>query len=124
MKDAAAEQVNVVSNLKPLLSIFFSGQSKKEGHLVLCPMNQIFFHTNLMLERVFPSVHTGFPWWHNDNIYNMEHYLLHLISVSLWSSSSSLVCDGGNILAEGSRFLSNEETIVMTSFVSQNIKSL
>jgi glucuronate isomerase len=57
-----------------------------------------------MLERVFPQVHTGFPWWQNDNIYNMEHYLLHLISASLWSSSGGPVCDGRKILSEGSRF--------------------
>jgi glucuronate isomerase len=57
-----------------------------------------------MLERVFPRVHTGFPWWQNDNIYNMEHYLLHLISASLWSSSGGPVCDGRKILSEGSRF--------------------
>ena len=102
--DVAAEQVDVVSNLKPLLGKFFSGKNENEGHLVLYPLNQVFFHTNLMLERVFPRVHTGFPWWQNDNIYNMEHYLLHLISASLWSSSAGPVCDGRKILSEGSRF--------------------
>lgn len=102
--DVAAGHVNIVDHLKPLLSKFFSGQNKKEGHLVLYPMNQIFFHTNLMLERVFPHVHTGFPWWHNDNIYTMEHYLSHQISASLWSSSAGPVCDGRKILSEGSRF--------------------
>jgi glucuronate isomerase len=102
--DVTAEHIDVVANLKPLLSRFFSGKSGKEGHLVLYSMNQIFFHTNLMLERVFPRVHTGFPWWQNDNIYTMEHYLLHLISASLWSSSAGPVCDGRKILSEGSRF--------------------
>ena len=62
MKDTAAEQVNVVANLKSLLSKFFSGQSKKGGHLALYPMDQIFFHTNLMLGRFFPSVHTRVSW--------------------------------------------------------------
>ena len=102
--DVATEQVNVVSNLKPLLGKFFSGKNGNEEHLVLYPLNQVFFHTNLMLERVFPRVHTGFPWWQNDNIYNMEHYLLHLISASIWSSSGGPVCDGRKILSEGSRF--------------------
>jgi len=102
--DVASEQVNIVSNIKPLLSRFFSGRNEKEGHLVLYPMNQVFFPTNLMLERAFPRVHTGFPWWQNDNIYTMEHYLLHLISASLWSSSAGPVCDGRKILSEGSRF--------------------
>ncbi len=102
--DVASEHVTVVSNLKPLLSKFFSGKNEKEGHLVLYSMNQLHFHTNLMLERAFPSVHTGFPWWQNDNIYTMENYLLHLISASLWSSSAGPVCDGRKILSEGSRF--------------------
>ena len=102
--DVAAEYTNVVENLNPLLSKFFSGKTESEEHLVLYSMNQIFFHTNLMLERAFPNVHTGFPWWQNDNIYNMEHYLLHLISASLWSSSAGPVCDGRKVLSEGSRF--------------------
>lgn len=102
--DVAAEHTNVVDNILPLLSKFFSGRTKEEGRLVLYPMNQTFFHTNLMLERAFPNVHTGFPWWQNDNIYNMEQYLYHLISASLWSSSAGPVCDGRKILSEGSRF--------------------
>ena len=102
--DVAAEYTNVVENLQPLLSKFFSGKEEKQGHLVLYSMNQVFFPTNLMLERAFPNVHTGFPWWQNDNIYNMEQYLLQLISASLWSSSAGPVCDGRKILSEGSRF--------------------
>ncbi|MBP8717703.1 MAG: glucuronate isomerase [Candidatus Atribacteria bacterium] len=102
--DVAADHINVVENLRPLLSKFFSGKDENEGHLVLYSMNQTFFPTNLMLERAFPRVHTGFPWWQNDNIYIMEDCLLHLISASLWSSSAGPVCDGRKILSEGSRF--------------------
>jgi len=67
-------------------------------------MNQIFAHTNLMLERAFPNVHSGFPWWHNDSPYIMEQYLLHTANSSLLTSSGGPVCDGRKILSEGSRF--------------------
>lgn len=102
--DVAAENVNIVANLKPLLSRFFSGESDKQAHLILYPMNQLFAHTNLMLGRAFPNVHSGFPWWHNDAPYAMEHYLLHIAGSSLLTSSAGPVCDGRKILSEGSRF--------------------
>ena len=102
--DVAAENVNIVENLKPLLSRFFSGESDKQAHLVLYPMNQIFAHTNLSLERAFPNVHSGFPWWHNDAPYVMEGYLLHIAGSSLLLSSAGPVCDGRKIFSEGSRF--------------------
>lgn len=102
--DVAAENVNIVENLKPLLSRFFSGESDKQSHLVLYPMNQIFTHTNLALERAFPNVHSGFPWWHNDAPYIMEGYLLHIAGSSLLTSSAGPVCDGRKIFSEGSRF--------------------
>jgi len=102
--DVASENVNIVENLKPLLSRFFSGESNDQTHLILYPMNQIFAHTNLMLERAFPNVHSGFPWWHNDAPYVMEHYLLHTAGSSLLTSSAGPVCDGRKILSEGSRF--------------------
>ena len=102
--DVAAENVNVVENLKPLLTRFFSGESEKQAHLILYPMNQVFAHTNLMLERAFPNVHCGFPWWHNDAPYIMEQYLLHMAGSSALTSSGGPVCDGRKILSEGSRF--------------------
>ncbi len=102
--DVAAENVNIVENLEPLLSRFFSGESDKQAHLVLYPMNQILAHTNLTLERAFPNVHSGFPWWHNDAPYVMEHYLLHIAGSSLLTSSAGPVCDGRKIFSEGSRF--------------------
>ena len=102
--DIAAENVNIVENLKPLLSRFFSGESDNQAHLILYPMNQIFAHTNLTLERAFPNVHSGFPWWHNDAPYVMEQYLLHTVGSSLLTSSACPVCDGRKILSEGSRF--------------------
>jgi len=102
--DVAAENVNIVENLRPLLSRFFSGESEDQGHLILYPMNQTFAHTNLMLERAFPNVHSGFPWWHNDAPYIMEQYLLHIAGSSLLTSSGGPVCDGRKVLSEGSRF--------------------
>ena len=102
--DVSAENVNIVENLQPLLSRFFSGESDSQGQLILYPMNQIFAHTNLMLERVFPNVHSGFPWWHNDSPYVMEQYLLHTANSSLLTSSGGPVCDGRKILSEESRF--------------------
>ncbi|MEA3453479.1 MAG: glucuronate isomerase [Candidatus Caldatribacteriota bacterium] len=102
--DVSAESVNIVDNLQPLLSRFFSGEDKNQSHLILYPMNQIFAHTNVMLERAFPNVHSGFPWWHNDSPYVMEQYLLHTASSSLLTSSGGPVCDGRKILSEGSRF--------------------
>ena len=102
--DISAENVNIVENIIPLLSRFFSGESENQGHLILYPMNQIFAHTNLMLERAFPNVHSGFPWWHNDSPYTMEQYLLHTANSSLLTSSGGPVCDGRKILSEGSRF--------------------
>jgi len=102
--DISAENVNIVENILPLLSRFFNGEDKNQGHLIIYPMNQIFAHTNIMLERAFPNVHSGFPWWHNDNPYVMEQYLLHLAGTSLLASSGGPVCDGRKILSEGSRF--------------------
>ena len=102
--DISADSVNVVENLQPLLSKFFSGENFNQSHLILYPMNQIFAHTNLMLERAFPNVHSGFPWWHNDSPYVMEQYLLHIAGSSLLTSSGGPVCDGRKILSEGSRF--------------------
>ncbi len=67
-------------------------------------MNQTYGHVNLMLERAFPNVHGGFPWWHNDTPAGMEHYLLHTAGASLLTSSGGPVCDGRKILSEGSRF--------------------
>jgi len=102
--DISAENVNIVENLQPLLERFFSGEDKNQSHLILYPMNQVFAHTNLMLERAFPNVHSGFPWWQNDTPYIMEQYLLHLAGASLLTSSGGPVCDGRKILSEGSRF--------------------
>jgi glucuronate isomerase len=102
--DISAENVNIVENILPLLSRFFSGENKNQGHLILYPMNQIFAHTNLMLERAFPNVHSGFPWWQNDSPYVMEQYLLHTANSSLLATSGGPVCDGRKILSEGSRF--------------------
>jgi len=102
--DIALETVNIVENLTPLLSRFFSGKDRKQSHLILYPMNQNFAHVNIMLERTFPNVHAGFPWWHNDTPYVMEHYLLHTAGASLLTSSGGPVCDGRKILSEGSRF--------------------
>jgi len=102
--DISGDRINIVENLQPLLSRFFSGESENQGHLILYPMNQIFAHTNLMLERAFTNVHSGFPWWHNDSPYIMEQYLLHTANSSLLTSSGGPVCDGRKILSEGSRF--------------------
>jgi len=102
--DISADSVNIIENLQPLLSRFFSGENENQSHLILYPMNQIFAHTNLMLERAFPNVHSGFPWWHNDSPYIMEQYLLHTANSSLLTSSGGPVCDGRKILSEGSRF--------------------
>ncbi|MBU4602793.1 glucuronate isomerase [bacterium] len=102
--DVSAESVNIIENLLPLLSKFFSGEGENQGHLILYPMNQIFAHTNVMLERAFPYVHSGFPWWHNDSPYVMEQYLLHTANSSLLTSSGGPVCDGRKILSEESRF--------------------
>ncbi len=102
--DISADSVNIIENLQPLLSRFFSGENSNQSHLILYPMNQIFAHTNLMLERAFPNVHSGFPWWHNDSPYMMEQYLLHTAGSSLLASSGGPVCDGRKILSEGSRF--------------------
>ena len=102
--DISGDNVNIVENLTPLLSRFFSGENVNQGHLILYPMNQVFAHTNIMLERVFPNVHSGFPWWHNDSPYVIEHYLLHAAGSFLLTSSGGPVCDGRKILSEGSRF--------------------
>jgi len=102
--DISAESVNIVESLQPLLSRFFSGENENQSHLILYPMNQIFAHINITLERAFPKVHSGFPWWHNDSPYMMEQYLLHTAGSSLLTSSGGPVCDGRKILSEGSRF--------------------
>ncbi len=102
--DIALESVSIVDNILPLLRRFFSGREAAEAHLVLYPMNQTFAQVNLMLERAFPNVHAGFPWWHNDTPYIMEQYLLHTAGASLLTSSGGPVCDGRKILSEGSRF--------------------
>lgn len=102
--DIAFDRVNIVENITPLLCKFFDGSKPRQSHLVLYPMNQTFTHVNIMLERAFPNVHAGFPWWHNDTPYVMEHYLLHTAGASLLTSSGGPVCDGRKILSEESRF--------------------
>ncbi|MDI3543555.1 MAG: glucuronate isomerase [Candidatus Atribacteria bacterium] len=102
--DIATEDVTIVELIEPLLSKFFSGKSDNESHLVLYPMNQTFSHINITLERAFPNVHQGFPWWHNDAPYVMEHFLLHTANSSLLSSGGGPVSDARKILSEGSRF--------------------
>lgn len=102
--DVSLDGVNIVENLAPLLSKYFSGEAPHQSHLVLYPMNQTYAHVNLMLERAFPNVHAGFPWWHNDTPYVMEQYLLHTAGASLLSTSGGPVCDGRKILSEGTRF--------------------
>ena len=102
--DVSLDNAHIVENLRPLLSKFFSGETPNQSHLILYPMNQTWAHVNVMLERAFPNVHAGFPWWHNDTPHVMENYLLHTGSASLLSSSGGPVCDGRKILSEGSRF--------------------
>jgi glucuronate isomerase len=102
--DIALEKVNIVENILPMLSKFFSGKDDGEAPLVLYPMNQAFAHVNITLERSFPNVHAGFPWWQNDTPYVMEDYLFHTAGASLLTSSGGPVCDGRKILSEGSRF--------------------
>ena len=70
--DISFGTANVVENLTPLLSRFFSGETQNQSHLLLYPMNQVYAHVHVMLERAFPNVHAGFPWWHNDTPYSME----------------------------------------------------
>jgi glucuronate isomerase len=102
--DVAFDRVNIVDKITPLLSRFFDGSNPHQSHLVLYPMNQTLANVNIMLERAFPNVHAGFPWWHNDTPYVMEHYLLHTAGASLLTSSGGPVCDGRKILSEESRF--------------------
>ena len=102
--DIVFDQVHIMENITPLLSRFFDGKDPRQSHLVLYPMNQTFANVNIMLERAFPNVHAGFPWWHNDTPYVMEHYLLHTAGASLLTSSGGPVCDGRKILSEESRF--------------------
>jgi glucuronate isomerase len=102
--DVALSEVTVVENLKPLLCEFFDGRSDNQAPLVLYSMNQLHFHANVMLERAFPLVHTGFPWWQNDTPHLIEDYLLHLGGASILASTAGPVCDGRKILSEGGRF--------------------
>jgi glucuronate isomerase len=102
--DIVMDRVKIVENITPLLSRFFDGRNPGQSHLVLYPMNQTFANVNLMLERAFPNIHAGFPWWHNDTPYVMEDYLLHTAGASLLTSSGGPVCDGRKILSEESRF--------------------
>jgi len=102
--DTILDDVKVVEYLRPLLVRFFSGKSKEESHLVLYAMNHSFIHVHIALERVFPRVHTGFPWWYNDAPYLIEQALLEMANSSLFTSMSGPVADGRKILSEGSRF--------------------
>lgn len=102
--DVSLDNTNIVEYLMPLLSKFFSGKGTHQSHLILYAMNQTCGHVHVMLERAFPNVHAGFPWWHNDTPYVMEQYLLHTAGASLLTSSGGPVCDGRKILSEGSRF--------------------
>jgi len=102
--DISAESVNIVENLQPLLSRFFSGENENQRHLILYPMNQIFAHINITLERAFPKVHSGFPWWHNDSPYVMEQYLLHtaLSEGSRFEVFDRIICKAvGKLVSSG-----------------------
>jgi len=102
--DVTLDGIQVVENLRPLLSRFFSGKSKDESHLVLYAMNHECLHVNIALERAFPGVHTGFPWWFNDAPHLIEQALLEVANSSLLASMGGPVADGRKILSEGSRF--------------------
>ncbi|UCE34225.1 MAG: glucuronate isomerase [Deltaproteobacteria bacterium] len=102
--DISFDNPNVVENLSPLLSRFFSGKTENQSHLLLYPMNQTYAHVHVMLERAFPNAHAGFPWWHNDTPYVMEQYLLHAGGASVLTAGGGPVCDGRKILSVGSRF--------------------
>jgi len=102
--DVTLDDVRVVEYLRPLLSRFFSGKSKEESPLVLYAMNHEHIHVHIALERVFPRVHTGFPWWFNDAPHLIEQTLLEVANSSLFTSMSGPVADGRKILSEGSRF--------------------
>ncbi len=73
---------------------------------MLSPINQVFTHTNLMLERVFPNLHEGFSWCHHDSTNVMGHHLLHTAGSSLLASIESPACDGIKILSEKKKNLS------------------
>lgn len=102
--DVTLDDVRVVEYLRPLLVRFFSGKGKEESHLVLYAMNPKFTSIHIALERAFPRVHSGFPWWFNDAPHLIERVLLEVANFSLFTSIGGPVADGRKILSEGSRF--------------------
>lgn len=102
--DVTLDSIQVVENLRPLLSRFFSGKDKDEHHLVLYTMNHEYLHVLVALARAFPRVHPGFPWWFNDAPHLIEEALLEIANSFLLTSIGGPVADGRKILSEGSRF--------------------
>lgn len=100
--DVACDSLQIVESLKPLLSRFFGKDSTH--HCVLYTLNPAYFHVLVTLERAFPGVHLGFPWWFNDTPYMIEAMLLEAANASLLTSIAGPVADGRKILSEGSRF--------------------
>lgn len=101
--DVTLDSVQVVENLRPLLSRF-CGTSGNTHHIVLYTMNPEYLHVLVALERAFPGVHIGFPWWFNDTPYMIEQALCEVANASLLTSMVGPVADGRKILSEGSRF--------------------
>lgn len=101
--DITLDGVQVVENLRPLVSRFCGG-GKATHRLVLYTMNPEYLHVLVALARAFPGVYIGFPWWFNDSPHMIEQAFLEVANSALLTSVAGPVADGRKILSEGSRF--------------------
>ncbi|MCS7241842.1 glucuronate isomerase [Candidatus Caldatribacterium sp.] len=101
--DVTLDSIQVVENLRPLISRFCSGCNNTH-RLVLYTMNPEYLHVLVALARAFPGVYIGFPWWFNDAPHMIEQALLEIANSALLTSVAGPVADGRKILSEGSRF--------------------
>ena len=102
--DCSTSNIEVVENLNPLLGRFCSG---KEGEndltIVLYCVDPNQYSIILTLNRVFPSLKWGVPWWFNDTTFGMENHLNYMMQAESYSNCAGMVCDGRKILSLGPR---------------------
>ncbi len=98
--DCSTNNIEIVENLSPLLGRFCSGEGgENDLKVVLYCVDPIHYPTIATLNRIFPSVRWGVPWWFNDTTYGMEDHLNYMMQVESYSNCAGMVCDGRKILS-------------------------
>lgn len=98
--DMSTNIIEIAENLTPLLGKYCSGEKReKDLMVVLYSLDPTHYPTIATLNRTFPGVRWGVPWWFNDTTYGMENQLDYMLQVESYSNCAGMVCDGRKILS-------------------------